>query len=434
MMRRYGYLILWNGILVALLTLSALNHIRAQATVPPSFAFVNGWWFNGHIFEKRTGFSIHGRFTFKTPPRVDRTFDLAEAYVVPPFAEAHNHNLGTGAEDRDKAAIQRYLADGVFYVKIQGNLPLTDEMKRRLSINGHDSVDAMFAQGSLTATGGHPISLAEDVLLPAGYFRGYTKETLKDHYYFTIDSEADLQDEWPSILRLHPDFIKTFLLFSDQFEQRRFDPAYVGQKGLDPRLLPKIVAKAHTNHLRVSTHVANAADFHYAVSAGVDEIAHLPPVGDVPIAVADARLAAKHRIVVDTTYLNAVPSLIRLQVVREGNVRATEAANLKLLVQNGVPLAIGSDDVSDTSIKEIEYLQTLGVLDNLTLLRMWSETTPRTIFPKRQIGALREGYEASFLALEGDPLKDFRNVRRIKVRFKQGFLLEPQRGETGVRR
>jgi hypothetical protein len=388
MMRRYGYLILWNRILVALLTLSAFNHVRAQSAAPPSFAFVNGWWFNGHTFEKRTGYSIYGRFTFKTPAQVDRTLDLAEAYVVPPFAEAHNHNLGTGAEDRDKAAIQRYLADGVFYVKIQGNLALTDEMKRRLSINGHDSVDAMFAQCSLTATGGHPISLTEDVLLPAGYYRGYTKETLKDHYYFTIDSEADLLAKWPSILRLHPDFIKTFLLFSDQFEKRRFDPAYVRQRGLDPRLLPKIVAKAH----------------------------------------------AKRRIVVDTTYLDAVPSLIRMKVVREADVRATEAANMKVLLQKGVTLAIGSDDVSDTSIKEIEYLQTLGVLDNLTLLRMWSESTPRTIFPKRQIGALREGFEASFLVLEGDPLKDFNNVRRIKMRFKQGFLLEPEKEEPGARR
>src|SRR5437870_4312800 len=147
MIRRYGYLIPCSGVLVALLTLGALNHISAQAAAPPSFAFVNGWWFNGHAFERRAGFSVNGRFTFKTPPQLDRTLDLADAYVVPPFAEAHNHNLGTGAEDRDKAAIQRYLADGVFYVKIQGNLPLTDEMKRRLSINEHDSVDAIFAQG-----------------------------------------------------------------------------------------------------------------------------------------------------------------------------------------------------------------------------------------------------------------------------------------------
>lgn len=397
----------------------------ASSDPPPNTALLNGTWFNGHSFEPRTVYSVNGRFTGRRPARLDRTVDLAGTYVVPPFGEAHNHNLGSGSEDRDKATIHRYLADGVFYVKIQGNLPLEDGMRRRLSINTHDSVDAIFAQAGLTATGGHPIPLAEDVLLPAGRLTGYTKDTLKDHYYFTIDSESDLENKWPTILNLRPDFIKTYLLFSDQFAQRKADPAYNGQKGLDPDLLRRIVAKAHANHLRVSTHVANAADFHYAVTAGVDEIAHLPAVGDVPIAVADARLAATRRIVVDTTYLNAVPSLIRMHVVSEKNVRATEAANLEVLLRNGVTLAVGSDDVTDTSLKEAEYLQTLKVLDNLTLLRMWSGTTPRSIFPERQIGALREGFEASFLSLEGDPLKDFDNVRRIRVRFKQGFLIEP---------
>lgn len=44
--------------------------------------------------------------------------------------------------------------------------------------------------------------------------------------------------------------------------------------------------------------------------------------------------------------------------------------------------------------------------------------------PKRKIGALKEGDEASFLALEGNPIEDFQNVGRIKLRFKQGFPLE----------
>jgi imidazolonepropionase-like amidohydrolase len=43
------------------------------------------------------------------------------------------------------------------------------------------------------------------------------------------------------------------------------------------------------------------------------------------------------------------------------------------------------------------------------------------------IGALSEGYEANFLALEGNPVEDLQNVRKIKTRFKQGFLIEPQK-------
>jgi imidazolonepropionase-like amidohydrolase len=77
----------------------------------------------------------------------------------------------------------------------------------------------------------------------------------------------------------------------------------------------------------------------------------------------------------------------------------------------------------DTSALEFEQLAALGVWDNLGLLKLWSEAAPRAIFPGRQIGALADGYEASFVALGGDPLADIANVRQIRLRFKQGVLL-----------
>jgi imidazolonepropionase-like amidohydrolase len=228
------------------------------------------------------------------------------------------------------------------------------------------------------------------------------------------------------VLNNRPDFIKTFLWSSDEFEKRKNDPAYYGQSGLDPHLLPKIVAKAHASQLRVSTHVNNAADFHNALAAGVDEIAHLPLTGLTPIALEDARLAARRGVVVITTCA-LVPRLPPTVLARADlpQVLKTQLTNLKALHQNGVALAIGSDNVDDSSWREFEYLQGLGVFDNLTLLKMWTEATPKAIFPKRKLGLLSQGYEASFLALEGNPLEELQNVRKIKQRFKQGFLLGP---------
>ncbi len=414
--------------LAALLTLPSLGgrpQSRPQTQAPPNIALLNGQWFNGQRFEPRTLYSAKGRFTTKKPARIDRTIDLAGMWIVPPFGEAHNHNIN-GVEERDRKAIQKYLADGVFYVKIQGNLPVTDEMRRRLGLNQPNSIDAVLAQGALTTTGGGADLLRDLIWLPQNVFPGHTKETLKDYRYFTIDSEADLEKKWPLLLKQRPDFIKTHLWFSDEYEKRRNDSAYFGQKGLDPRLLPKIVAKARASKLRVSTHVSNAADFHNAVAAGVDEIVHLPLTGLTPIAVEDARLAAARGITVITTC--AIVRRLPPQVLAKSDlpqVLKIQLANLKLLRQSGVPLAIGSDNVGDSSLREFEYLQSLGVFDNLTLLKMWTETTAMTIFPKRKIGALREGYEASFLALGGNPLEDWRNVRKIKLRFKQGILLEP---------
>jgi hypothetical protein len=37
---------------------------------------------------------------------------------------------------------------------------------------------------------------------------------------------------------------------------------------------------------------------------------------------------------------------------------------------------------------------------------------------------MAEGYEASFLALDGDPILNFESVRAIRLRAKQGILLD----------
>lgn len=55
---------------------------------------------------------------------------------------------------------------------------------------------------------------------------------------------------------------------------------------------------------------------------------------------------------------------------------------------------------------------------------MLSENTAQTIFPNRKIGMLKEGYEASFLVLNGNPIVDFNQVKNIKLRFKQGHFVK----------
>jgi len=93
------------------------------------------------------------------------------------------------------------------------------------------------------------------------------------------------------------------------------------------------------------------------------------------------------------------------------------------LSKHRVRVAIGSDSYRETSAPEARFLASLKVFDHLTLLKMWCETTAEAIFPGRKIGRLKDGYEASFLVLAGDPLKDFSNTGKIEMRVKQGGLL-----------
>lgn len=396
-----------------------LLFLLALPALSETIHWTNGLWFDGERFRRREFYSAGGVLTSKKPATVDRTIDLGGRYVVPPFGDAHHH--GIDSIDNLDAKIAAFLDAGVFYVKNPNVIPdlLTPEVRAKL--NNPKSIDVAFANGGLTRSGGHPVQLHE-LLAKRGVFPGLKPQDMPGRAYFTIDSVAQLEEQWPRILAGKPDFIKTFVLFSGTPRA----------EGLDAAVLAAVVKRAHAAGLRVSSHIETAADFRVAVEAGVDEINHLPlPHGDdlAPYVIDEqtARLAAKKRItVVTTTRPIRMPGMppreIPLAVV------ANESDNVARLRNAGVMVALGSDGISGeepfaTARDEALFLHANKFAGNLELLKMWSENTPRTIFPKRKIGALRDGYEASFLVLDGDPLQDFPNVTKISMRVKQGGVL-----------
>lgn len=381
--------------------------------------FENGLWFDGRTFEPRTMHVANGRLTASPPATIARTVDLGGGHVIPPLCEAHNHNLG--GDDDDQAVIRRYLADGIYYVGILSNLPYYSG-QRLYFYNRPDSVDVIFANGGLTAPGGHPVTLRE-TLLGYGAYPHFTAETLADHAYFEIADAGDFDEKWPIILSYRPDVIKLFLLHSEQFETRRDDPEYRGRRGLDPALLPAMVARIHAHRLRAVVHVASGHDFGVAVRAGADVIAHLPGYADgSAIGRADAALAAERGVIVMTT-----AGLLAQREERDPEayrgVREGQIANLQLLGEAGVRLAVGSDQYDETSRIEADYLRELGVFEPAELLTMWTENCVEALFPGRAIGTLAEGSEASLLVLEGNPLTDWGALGRIVLRVKDGEIL-----------
>jgi len=140
--------------LVLVLTCSA----RAQEPAAPNYEFKNGRWFNGQSFEKGTWYAVDGRLSKDKPKGNVDEVDLQGGYVVPPFAEAHNHNVDAGASDM----IRRYIREGIFYVKNPNSLPndRTALIAANL-INTPQSIDVVFAHGGLTVTNGHPIQIAK---------------------------------------------------------------------------------------------------------------------------------------------------------------------------------------------------------------------------------------------------------------------------------
>jgi hypothetical protein len=88
---------------------------------PRATAYINGYWFDGNHFSRRTVYVRDEILTFHRPSKVDATVDLKGGYVVPPFAESHNHNVEP-LNDIPKL-VATYLEHGIFYVKDPDNLP-----------------------------------------------------------------------------------------------------------------------------------------------------------------------------------------------------------------------------------------------------------------------------------------------------------------------
>ena len=404
-----------------------------MAGMPPVYELRNGHWFDGTRFIADTRYTVYGAITDRRPEPVDSVIDLRGGYVLPALGEAHNHN----AVVSDTGVAGRYLRAGVFYVKNPNSLR-RDRIAAKGRFNMPGSIDVVFANGGLTGLGGHPVDLVR-----RNVARGSWKpEFGEGDFYHTIESRADLDAKWRAIIAAEPDFIKTYLLFSEEYARRLADSTTFGWRGLDPALLPEIVRRAHAAGLRVSTHVETAADFRAAVAAGADEIIHLPgfrPEGNdlagyakldrYRLTAADARAARGRDFTVVTT-VSEVLELLDAAIAKGGTdattaraARAMIVENLRLLRDAGVTVAVGSDRYRTTSVPEVLGLRRTGVYDDATLLRMWSMTTPRAIFPDRKIGSLEAGYEANLVVLAADPLVDFASVERITMRMKAGFLL-----------
>lgn len=397
----------------------ASNSSSITATTPKEF--VNGRWFNGKGFRPDAFYAVAGKLTKKKPTATKgevETVDLKNGYVIPPLADGHNHfpeSAGTLSWSNPT-----FLSAGVFYILNPNDIAeLSNPI--RLKLGTPETVDVMFAHGGFTSPGGHPAKLYQG-LVKNGIYK-YTNEQLEGRAFYSIASLDDINKKWPEFLKTNPDFVKLYLVYSETYGGPNPDG-----RGLRPEFIRPLTARAHEAGLRAGAHLESAADFHAAVAGGVDFIMHLPGYywtkgrseKDYRISDNDIRLAAKRHVTVETTIdlADDEPKEILPRA------RAVEADNLRRLKRAGVKIIAGTDEPPGHLADEIDDLRATGLFTNLELLRLLVETTPQAIFPKRRIGKLANGYDASFLVLASDPLQDISALKKIEMKVKQGEVLK----------
>lgn len=383
-----------------------------------------GQWFDGERFRRGDWFVVDGKLTRTRPSRIDVRINAAGAFVVPPYADGHNHDMqnawGVG---RRMAA---HLKEGVFY---SAQLCANEDLDPfRPLFNQPAAPDVVVANVCISSSDGHPLGLLLQSLEPEEAKRADLGALRR--FYVAVDDEATLDRRWPELLERKPDLIKVILIDSSRHAERFGKPELLGRNGLDPALLAKIVARAHAAGLRVVAHVDTAADVRAAAEAGVDILAHLPGYHfDNRLTAADYRIsddtvrlvAQRHIRLVATASVSA--TMVGLKGAELDEVQRVQKDNLERLIAAGVPLLIGSDNPFGGPVDEVAYLHKLGVVSRQKLLKALTMDTPQTLFPGRSLGRIAEGAEGSFLLLDGNPVQDLGFLRRIRLAVKQGQVV-----------
>jgi len=396
----------------------------AVASPKTVLALEGGRWFDGDGFVEDTWYSVDGLMTRKRPTQIDVRIDLNGRYVLPPLADAHNHNLqnawsaATFADD--------YLRRGIFYsAQLAAN---ADEIAGyRGLLGGPGRVDVLWAEATLSSSDGHPLGLALAGAKQAGMPE--QPEDFIDKVFWAIDTHTDLAAKWPKIAESQPKLIKVIVVDDAHAAAQRKHPSSYGQRGMSAALLPEVVERAHAIGARVAAHVDSADDIARVVAAGVDIVAHLNTRIPSGLSAADLRLSnetiadMKRRgtVVIPTVavtryYLKAHPE-------DRAALMAVIGDNLARLKAAGVPMLTGSDLFDGSVVDEIEAMNATKIFGAGELLRLATKTTPQAMFPERRIGIFAEGAETSLVAYDADPTHDLAVLRAPRLAIKQGEIL-----------
>ncbi|MFG1928667.1 amidohydrolase family protein [Cryptosporangium sp. NPDC048952] len=199
--------------------------------------------------------------------------------------------------------------------------------------------------------------------------------------------------------------------------------------GLSQATLNALVSASHAAGKQVMAHAAANATVSEALAAGADMIHHVP-LDSVLTATQVGQYATRRRTSVPT--LTMMEGFAGLGV--PGWSYATARDSVAALQRAGVQILAGSDANVTPGVpvnpafgvslhRELELLVGAG-LSTAAALRA-ATSVPASAFGLRDRGAIRPGYRADLLLIEGDPTADIRTTRNIQRVWAGGVEYTP---------
>lgn len=311
--------------------------------------------------------------------------DLAGAYILPGFINAHVHDA------YDKSRLEAWAQSGVTTVRDEGIITGRAGITQLLYLR--DQVASLPRYARLVSSG-------YMITVPHGY--GLMYVTSSEDAERKVSREID---EGVNLIKLtmedgYGEASNLSLLSSDE--------------------LTAIISTAHASNLLVSAHVSEAKFLQIVVDAGVDDAAHIP-WDRIPKSLIQQMLSQDVYAVTTLTVMEAYDAL-------QGG-----SHNLSRLVASGVKIAMGNDYTRIPQNK-FDHFELGMPMHELTRMSEAGMTPMQIIVAstrnaahvcglEQDLGTLEAGKLADILVLNADPLADLSALTQVKMVIHSGEVI-----------
>ena len=370
--------------------------------------------------------------------------------LLPGLIDVHVHLAASGGFSESSAdyqldktmprALAAYLYSGITAVKSVGD-PLDQILKVRSMVNSGEPLGAeLFTCGPMfTASGGHGTEYFKN--LPAQLRKSAEEQTVR-----TPKTPDEARQQVDQLKRRGVDGTKAIL---------EAGAAGMLFNRMDVSILRAVAEEARAQKLPITIHTGDSRDVADALSAGTDGIEHGSMRDQIPDALFVQMKA--HEVAYDPTltvaeaFLNiaggSLDSLERPLVLQAGPAALIESSkkflasadgskmrermkgfplNMELAKQNlvaawkaGVMLVTGSDAGNPlvlhgpTIQRELELWVDAGIPPAVAL-QAATYNAARLLGAGNRMGLIREGYDANFLLVDGNPMKEIKQIESIQ--------------------
>lgn len=364
-----------------------------------------------------------------THPAGAKVIDLGDTTLMPGLIDAHVHLfLHPGAEDlqtvQESVPQRTILATLAARDDLMGGFTAERDMGTEGAGSADTAVRNAINHGLIPGPRLRISGNAVDILGGHEDARGYNPE----QHVLSNATYANGIDQIVTVIREQfkegADFIKMYETGGDSLREGKFSTPYQYTEAE----LAAAVQEAARVGKRVAVHATGEPGTHYAVEAGVASIDHAFQLSDETMRMMrDKQIPAVPTFAIIEYFGDHAANPAAAQ--RERQMLEFHAQEFRKQLAAGVPMAVGSDVgpfPHGTQARELVLMVKYG-MSPLATLQADLLNGAKLLGWDGQIGALKSGYFADVIAVEGNPLQDISATQHVTFVMKNGVIYKGER-------